>query len=263
MITATYVQHIICPLFAADHHSCRLVDVIIRDITTRENFSKTKKVQPPVGQVSSEDGQVVAALRPRFDRHALVVACYQSVQEAPSLLGKALFAFVDGAPAFGGLAAVPTEADLSDHALEKLGHIVLQRRRRLNELTVKHHCTRSALWEKNKKKNRKRINSSDSINRSLAIIRSLILTFYSDFSGPDQVTLVAHEDDGKVFGLAGASQRDTELRGRIEAGAVRDGVHDDVSTPNLQTVDLRGVVLRLLTGRDTRTQTRRDRLTLL
>lgn len=246
VLTATYVQHIICPLFAADHYSCRLIDAIVRD--TNENFNKSKKVQPPVGQVSSEDGQVVAALRPRFDRHALVVACYQSVQEAPSLLGKALFAFVDGASALGGLAAVPTEADLSDHAFEKLSHIVLQRRRCLNEFTVKHHCTRSALWEKNT--NRKRINSSDSISQSLAIIRSLTLTFYSNFSGPDQVALVAHEDDGKVFGLAGTPQRDTELRGGVEAGAVRDGVHDDVSTPNLQTVDLRGVVLRLLTGRD-------------
>lgn len=146
VLTATYVQHIICPLFAADHYSCRLVDAIVRD--TNENFNKSKKVQPPVGQVSSEDGQVVAALRPRFDRHALVVACYQSVQEAPSLLGKALFAFVDGASALGGLAAVPTEADLSDHAFEKLSHIVLQRRRCLNEFTVKHHCTRPALWEK-------------------------------------------------------------------------------------------------------------------
>lgn len=98
--------------------------------------------------MSSEDGQVVAALGPRFDCHALVVARHQSVQEAPCLLGNALFAFVDGTPALDGLAAIPTEADLSDHALEQLGHVVLQRRRRLNELAVKHHRTRSALWEK-------------------------------------------------------------------------------------------------------------------
>lgn len=73
-------------------------------------------------------------------------------------------------------------------------------------------------------------------------------TFHSNFSGPDQVALVAHEDDGNVFGLAGASQRDAELRGGVEAVAVGDGVNDDISTPNLQTVVLRGVVLPLLTG---------------
>lgn len=90
----------------------------------------------------------MAALGPRFDCHALVVARYQSVQEAACLLGNALFAFVDGASALDGLAAIPTEADLSDHTLEQLGHVVLQRRRCLNELTIKYHCTRSALWEK-------------------------------------------------------------------------------------------------------------------
>lgn len=82
-------------------------------------------------------------------------------------------------------------------------------------------------------------------------------TFHSDFSGPDQVALVAHEDDGKVFGLAGTSQRNTELGGGVEAGAVGDGVDDDVSTPNLQTIVLRGVVLPLLTGTETWTQRRR------
>lgn len=84
-------------------------------------------------------------------------------------------------------------------------------------------------------------------------------TFHSDFSGPDQVALVAHKDDGKVFGLAGASQRDTELSGGVEAGAVGDGVDDDVSTPDLQTVFLRGDVVLLLTGRETWTQRRRER----
>lgn len=96
----------------------------------------------------SEDGQVVAALGPHLDRHALVVACYQTVQEAASLLGNALFAFVDGASALYDFSAVPTKADLSDHALEQLRHIVLQRRRSLNELAVKHYRTCSALWEK-------------------------------------------------------------------------------------------------------------------
>ncbi len=87
----------------------------------------------------------MAALGPHFDGHALVVACYQSVQKASGLLGKAFFAFVDGASALDRLADIPTEADLSNHALEKLSHVVLQRCRSLNELTVKHHCTRSAL----------------------------------------------------------------------------------------------------------------------
>lgn len=98
--------------------------------------------------MSSEDGQVVAALGSHFDRHALVIARHQSVQESPSLLGNALFAFVDGASALDGLAAILTETDLSDHTLKQLGHIVLQRRRRLYELTVKYHSTCSALWEK-------------------------------------------------------------------------------------------------------------------
>lgn len=103
-------------------------DTIVHDITTRENFNESKKVQPdaPCGHVSSEDGQVVAALGPHFDSHALVVACYQAVQEAASLLGKALFAFVDRVSALDGLAAALTEADLSDHTLKQLGHVVLQ-----------------------------------------------------------------------------------------------------------------------------------------
>lgn len=88
-------------------------------------------------------------------------------------------------------------------------------------------------------------------------------TFDSDFSGPDQVALVAHEDDGKVFGLAGASERDTELRGGVEAGAVGDRVDDDISTPHLQTVVLRGAVLPLLRGRETWTQRRRERNILI
>lgn len=76
-------------------------------------------------------------------------------------------------------------------------------------------------------------------------------TFHSNFSGPDQVALVAHEDDGKVFCLAGASQCDTELGSRVEAGSVGDGVDNDVSTPHLQAVFLRGAVLPLLTGSET------------
>lgn len=46
---------------------------------------------------------------------------------------------------------------------------------------------------------------------------ALIQTFHGNFSGPDQVALVSHEDDGKVFGLAGAPQRDAELSSRIKA----------------------------------------------
>lgn len=89
--------------------------------------------------------------------------------------------------------------------------------------------------------------------------RPLTPTFHSNFSGPDQVALVAHKDDGNVFGLAGASQRDAEFRGGVEAGAVRDGVNNDISAPDLQTVVLRGVVLPLLAGGGTWTKRRRDR----
>lgn len=42
------------------------------------------------------------------------------------------------------------------------------------------------------------------INQLLRV-RPSTLTLHGDLSGPDQVTLVAHEDDGNVFGLAGAS----------------------------------------------------------
>ncbi|KAG7226814.1 hypothetical protein INR49_014163 [Caranx melampygus] len=141
--------------------------------------------------VSSEDGKVMAALGPNLDCHALVVACHQSVQESPSLLGKALFSFVDGASALDGLTAIPTETNLSDHTLKELGHVVLQRCRCLYELTVKYHCARSALWEK------------------------------SNFSGPHKVALVAHKNDGKVFSLTGASQSDAELSSRVKGGAQR------------------------------------------
>jgi len=70
----------------------------------------------------------VTALGPHFDRHALIITRHQSAQEAPSLLGKTLFALVDGVFALGDLAAIPAEADLSYHALKQLGHVVLQRR---------------------------------------------------------------------------------------------------------------------------------------
>ncbi len=181
MITATYVQYTtvrsLLIKFGVNSRSVRsTADTIVHDITTRENFSESKNVQPdaPNGHVSSEDCQVVAALGPHFDRHALIVACYQSVQEAPSLLGKALFTFVDGASVLDGLAAVPTEADLSDHALEQLRHVVLQRCRRLNELTVKHHRTRSALWGK-KDTYGKRINYYNSISYLLLVISLLCI----------------------------------------------------------------------------------------
>lgn len=107
-----------------------------------------KKVQPDAPGGSSEDGQVMAALGAHFHCHALVVAGHQSVQEAPGLLGQALFAFVDGASALGCFGAVTSEADLSDHTFEEFSHVVLQGCRRLYELAVKHHSTCSALWEK-------------------------------------------------------------------------------------------------------------------
>lgn len=167
-----------CPLiqFAADLLRMKITaDTIVHGITTKGNFNESKKVQPdaPGRHMSSEDSQVVAALGPHFDCHALVVACYQPVQQAPSLLGKALFAFVDWASALDGLAAVPTEADLSDHAFEQLGHIVLQRCRRLNELTVKHHSTGSALCEK--KTYKKWIHYYNSISQSLPVIHLLYI----------------------------------------------------------------------------------------
>lgn len=68
----------------------------------------------------------------------------------------------------------------------------------------------------------------------------MTLTLHSDLSGPDQVTLIAHKDDGNVFCLADAAQGDAELGSGVEAGAVSHGIHDDVRVPNLQTVFLRG-----------------------
>lgn len=76
--------------------------------------------------MSSEDGKVMATLGPNLDRHALVVARHQSVQESPGLLGKALFSFVDGASALDGLTAISTETNLSDHTLKEFSHVVLQ-----------------------------------------------------------------------------------------------------------------------------------------
>lgn len=78
-------------------------------------------------------------------------------------------------------------------------------------------------------------------------------TFHGNFSGPDQVAFVAHEDDGNVFGLACASQCDAELRGRVEAGAVGDGVNNDIGAPDVKAVVLGGDVLPLLTGGGTET----------
>lgn len=130
---------------------------------------KLRVKSPLTLKVESEDGQVVTAFGARFDRHALVVACYQSVQEAPGLVGEALFAFVGGELALDGFAAALTEADLSDDALEQLGHVVLQRRRCLDELTVEHHCTRSALWEK-KDIYRERIHFPNGVSQLLVFV---------------------------------------------------------------------------------------------
>lgn len=76
----------------------------------------------------SKHSEVVAALGTSFQRHALVVARDQAVQEAPRLLGDTLSGFGRGVLEAEGRAAVPTEADLSDDALEELGHVELQRR---------------------------------------------------------------------------------------------------------------------------------------
>lgn len=204
--------------------------------------SGTFKLRGPAGCVTSEDGQVVAALGPHSDRHALVVASHQPVQEAPGLLGNALFALVDGTSTLDGLAPVVTEADLADHALKQLGHVVLQRRRRLDELAVKHHSASSALW------GNKHTHNAINKKKIMCWLRKigcctggpLTLTLHSDLSGPDQVTLIAHEDDGNVFCLSDASQGDAELGSGVEAGAVGHGIHNNVRVPNLQTVFLRG-----------------------
>lgn len=116
--------------------------------TARTEARKSNLMRRVSVSTFSEDSQVVAALGSHFHRHALVITCDQAVQEAPGLLGKALFPFVDGALLLARVCSITTKADLSNHAFKEFGHIMLQRRRGLYELAVKHHCTRSALWEK-------------------------------------------------------------------------------------------------------------------
>ena len=120
------------------------------------------------GETGSEDRQVVAALGAGLQSEVLVVAGDQAPQEAASLLRQAkgrgpragrapvTWPRVGRPPVAGSRArrapvavgGLPSpQADLSHHALEQLAHLVLEARRRLDELTVEHDRTRTAFWE--------------------------------------------------------------------------------------------------------------------
>lgn len=75
---------------------------------------------------TSQHSEVMAGLGTDLEGHLFVVLGHQPVKEAPGLLGDALLAAVDGAPALIGLLAVATQADLSHDALEELVHVVVQ-----------------------------------------------------------------------------------------------------------------------------------------
>lgn len=91
-----------------------------------------------------EHREVMAGFGLELEGHVLVVFGYDLAPEAPGFPGDALPPFLVGQSPLVLLLAVPTKADLPHNALEQLLHIVLHRRRGLNELAVKHHRTRSA-----------------------------------------------------------------------------------------------------------------------
>ena len=115
-------------------------------------------------ETGSKDRQVVAALGAGLESEVLVVAGGQASQEAAGLLCQAEWgrpragrAPVTGprvgrppvawprAPVTVGLPS--PQADLSHHALEQLAHVVVQTRRRLDELTIEHDRTSTTFWE--------------------------------------------------------------------------------------------------------------------
>lgn len=78
-----------------------------------------------------------------LEGHILVVFGHDLAPEAPGFPGDALPPFLVGQPPLILFLAVPSEADLPHDALKQLLHVVLDSRRRLDELAVKHHSTRS------------------------------------------------------------------------------------------------------------------------
>lgn len=84
--------------------------------------------------------------------HLLVLAGDHATQKALGLLADALTPFaVSHAPCVL-LLAVPAQADLSHDALKQSADIVMERCRGLDELTVEHDSTCTALYKKNRGK---------------------------------------------------------------------------------------------------------------
>ena len=64
------------------------------------------------------------------------------------------------------------------------------------------------------------------------------LTADGHFAAAHQVTLVPHQDDGRVAGGPVAAQGDAQLGGPQEGGAVRDGVQQQVGIARLHALVL-------------------------
>ena len=77
--------------------------------------------------------------------HLPVFAGHHAPEEALGLFADALPAFATGHPPSVLLLAVLPQSDLTHNALKQVPHIVMQRGRRLDELTVEHHGTGTAL----------------------------------------------------------------------------------------------------------------------
>lgn len=92
-----------------------------------------------------EHREVMAGLGLELEGHILVVFGHDLAPEAPGLPGDALPPLLVGQPPLVLLLAVPPQAHLPHDALEQLLHVVLDGRRRLDELAVEHHGARSAL----------------------------------------------------------------------------------------------------------------------
>lgn len=101
-------------------------------------------VLPPLGgQAASEHSQVVTGLGAGLECPAAGAGGCQACQEATSTLAKASPPSGDGL--LPNCAVRAAQAQLTHHALEELGHVVLQRGRRLDELAVEHHSAGAAL----------------------------------------------------------------------------------------------------------------------
>lgn len=97
------------------------------------------------GRAASEHRQVVAGLGAGLEGPAAGAAGCQARQEAPSSLAEARPpSWRGGVP---GAAVLAAQAQLAHHALEELGHVVLQGGRGLDELAVEHYSAGASLWE--------------------------------------------------------------------------------------------------------------------